>query len=141
MKYKDFDKLVGRGSANKIILLLQKEAYMIDELAKELNLNRTSVFYHLKNLVDEGIIEKKMLGKSAVYGLIPEKRPSKKMEKYRLKKCDSKSKGKIVTLDYFRKNKNYGSNIVQNFEGLKVGGFSYVRPYNEDDDYIVTRIK
>ena len=69
MKYKEFDKLVGLGSANKVILALQKEAYDIDTLGKELSLNRTSVFYHLKNLIDKGVAEKRMVGKRAYYGL------------------------------------------------------------------------
>lgn len=74
MKYKDFDKLVGRASANQVLILLQKEAHTIDELAKLLVLDRTSVFYHLKNLVTNKIIEKKMIGKVAIYGLIKQKR-------------------------------------------------------------------
>ncbi|MBU0626387.1 winged helix-turn-helix domain-containing protein [Patescibacteria group bacterium] len=83
MKYEKFDKLIGRGSANQVILLLQKEAYTIDDLAKALELDRTSVFYHLKNLVINQIIEKKMIGKTAIYGLLKKKRGLKAQEAMR----------------------------------------------------------
>ncbi len=74
MKYKDFDRLIGRGSANNVMLALQREAYDMDTLGKELSLDRTSVFYHLKILIKKGIIEKRMVGKKAYYGLIKKKR-------------------------------------------------------------------
>lgn len=70
MKYKQFDKLIGEGSANKVFIALQSQAYDIDTLGKELDLDRTSVFYHLKNLIQKKIVEKKMVGKRAYYGLI-----------------------------------------------------------------------
>ena len=81
MKYEKFDKLIGRGSANQVMLLLKQEAWDIDALGKKLDLDRTSVFYHIKNLIKKKLVEKKMVGKRAYYGLINEYRPSPKQNK------------------------------------------------------------
>lgn len=72
--YKIFDTLGDKKSRNKIIAELVKEAKDIDELEKLVQLDRTSIFYHLKEMQKEKIVLKRFVGKKAYFGLIQKKR-------------------------------------------------------------------
>ena len=74
MDYKIFDALGDKKSRNKIIASLHTEAKDIDEIAIAVELDRTSVFYHLKEMQKEKIVEKRFVGKRAYFGLIKEYR-------------------------------------------------------------------
>ena len=65
-----FDELGDKRSRNKVIVCLQEEAKDIDKIGKQIRLDRTSVFYHLKQMQKEGIVIKKFVGKRAYFGLI-----------------------------------------------------------------------
>ena len=74
MDYKTFDSLGDKKSRNKIIAFLKKGAYTFDEIAKKVDMDRTSVFYHIKKMDEEGKIIKRFLGKTAYVGLILQER-------------------------------------------------------------------
>ena len=76
MEYKTFDSLGDKKSRNKVIACLQKEAMDIDEIAKIVKLDRTSVFYHLKEMQKDGKVIKRFIGKRAYFGLISKYRKS-----------------------------------------------------------------
>jgi len=69
MKYKIFDSLGNKKSRNKIIAFLQKEAHTFDEIGKATQLDRTSVFYHIKQMDKEGKAIKRFIGRTAYVGL------------------------------------------------------------------------
>lgn len=74
MKYTIFDTLGEKKSQNKIIAVLKEEAQTFDELSEKTNLDRTSVFYHIKNMEKEGKIIKRFIGKVAYVGLTKDNR-------------------------------------------------------------------
>ena len=80
MKYKIFDSLGNEKSRNKIIACLERESMDIDEIGNIVKLDRTSVFYHLKEMQKDGWIMKKFVGKRAYFGLIQKYRKEEKME-------------------------------------------------------------
>jgi len=77
MKYSIFDTLGNNKSYNKIIIELKKEALTFSELADKTELDRTSVFYHIKNLEKQGKIKKHFIGRTVYIGLIEEMRSKK----------------------------------------------------------------
>ena len=74
MDYKTFDSLGDKKSRNKIIAFLQKEAHTFDEIGKAVDMDRTSVFYHIKQMEKEGKIIKRFVGRTAYIGLITKER-------------------------------------------------------------------
>ena len=69
MKYKIFDSLGDKKSRNKIIAFIQKEAHTFDEIGEATQLDRTSVFYHIKQMDKEGKVIKRFIGRTAYVGL------------------------------------------------------------------------
>jgi len=80
MEYNTFELLGNKKSRNEVIACLQKEAMDLDEIGKIVKLDRTSVFYHLKEMQKEGKAVKRFVGKRAYFGLIPKYRKSKVSE-------------------------------------------------------------
>jgi predicted transcriptional regulator len=74
MDYKTFDSLGNKKNRNKIIAFLKKEAHTFDEIGKAVELDRTSVFYHVKEMEKEGKIIKRFVGRLAYVGLIQKER-------------------------------------------------------------------
>jgi len=69
MDYEFFDNLGDKKTRNKIIEALKYVAKDMDELSENVKLERTSVFYHLKELHKDGTVIKKFIGKKAYFGL------------------------------------------------------------------------
>lgn len=74
LDYSTFDTLGDKKSRNKIIAALKKEALTFDEIGDRTGLNRTTVFYHVKNLERESMAVKKFVGKTVYVGLKQERR-------------------------------------------------------------------
>ena len=69
MEYETFDLMGDKKSRNKIIAFLKTEAHTFDEIGKEVEMPRTSIFYHIKCMEDEEMIIKRFIGRVAYIGL------------------------------------------------------------------------
>ena len=69
MNYSTFDTLGNKKSQNKILVILEEEPQTFNELSKKTDLNRTSVFYHITQLVKENKVDKRFVGRTAYIGL------------------------------------------------------------------------
>jgi len=74
MEYTLFDQMTASSSRNQIIACLNKEALTTDEIAEKVELDRTSVTYHLGILFKQKKVRKANIKKFVYYGLVENER-------------------------------------------------------------------
>ena len=75
INYNDFQKMSKDRYGTVIADALQSRPMTYEELAEKTNLDRTSVFYHVKRLKNKNIVTKRFFGRICYIGLISKLQP------------------------------------------------------------------
>lgn len=67
LHYDKFDELMDR--REQIVTLLTPCPVTLEEIAQRLGLTKQAILYHIKLLMEQGIVDEKAVGRTAIYGL------------------------------------------------------------------------